>query len=57
VLVSVLKSVARRRVVETENPSACAKVHCKLYKTAMALYCLYLRVFAREGVDKCNHPN
>jgi hypothetical protein len=38
VLVSVLRSVARRRLVETENPSACATVNCKLCKLATALY-------------------
>jgi hypothetical protein len=40
VLVSVLRSVARRRLVKTENPSACATVNCKLCKSAIALYCL-----------------
>jgi hypothetical protein len=29
VVVSVLRSVARRRLAETENPSACATVCCK----------------------------
>jgi hypothetical protein len=29
--------------METENPSACATVDCKLCKSAIALYCLYLR--------------
>jgi hypothetical protein len=37
-LVSVLRSGARRRLVETENPSACAPVRCKLCKSAIALY-------------------
>jgi hypothetical protein len=37
-LVSVLRSVARRRLMETENPSACATVNCKLCKSAIALY-------------------
>jgi hypothetical protein len=38
VLVSVLRSVARRRLVETENPSACATVNWKVSKSAVALY-------------------
>jgi hypothetical protein len=29
VAVSVLRSVARRRLVETGNPSVCATVNCK----------------------------
>jgi hypothetical protein len=38
VLVSVLRSVAGRRLVKTENPSACATVNWKLCKSAIALY-------------------
>jgi hypothetical protein len=57
VIVSVLRSVARRRLVKTDNPSACATVKCKLCKSAIALYCLYLRVFVKEGVNKFNYPN
>jgi hypothetical protein len=41
VQVSVLRSVARRRLVETENPSACATVNWKVCKSAIALYGLY----------------
>jgi hypothetical protein len=52
VLVSVLRSVARRRLVETENPSACATVGCKACKSAIALYCLYLSVIKRECVTE-----
>jgi hypothetical protein len=33
----VLRSVARRRLVEIENPSACAKVNWKLHKSAISL--------------------
>jgi hypothetical protein len=36
--VSVLISVARRRLVETENPSACATESCKVCRSAEALY-------------------
>jgi hypothetical protein len=34
------KSVARKRLVKTENPSACATVNCKVCKSAIALCCL-----------------
>jgi hypothetical protein len=36
-VVSVLRSVARRRLVESDNTSACAMVNCKLCKSAIAL--------------------
>jgi hypothetical protein len=38
VLVSVLRSVARRRLVKVENPSACATVNLKVCKYAIAVY-------------------
>jgi hypothetical protein len=41
VQVSVLRSVATRRLVETENPSACATVNWNVCKSAIALYGLY----------------
>jgi hypothetical protein len=50
VTISVLRSVARRRLVETGNPSACAVVNWKVCKSAIALYCLYLSVIKRECV-------
>jgi hypothetical protein len=59
VIVSVLRSVARRRLEETENPSAGATVNCKLCKSAIALYS-YLSVVKRtcnQGANKSNHPN
>jgi hypothetical protein len=34
------KSVARIRLVKTENSSACVRVNCKLCKSAIALHCL-----------------
>jgi hypothetical protein len=37
VIVSVLKSVARRRQVKTENPSACATVDWKMYRITTGL--------------------
>jgi hypothetical protein len=41
VLVSVPISIARRRLVETENPSAYTTVNWKVCKSALALYGLY----------------
>jgi hypothetical protein len=38
VIVRVLRSVARIRLVDTENPSACAAVNLKVCKSAIALY-------------------
>jgi hypothetical protein len=49
-LLPALRSVARRRLVKTENPSARGTVNCKVCKSAIALYFLYLRVFVKEGV-------
>jgi hypothetical protein len=43
VLVSVLRSVASRRVVETENPRVCAMVNWKVCKSTIALHQLQLR--------------
>jgi hypothetical protein len=34
--------------VTTGNPSACATVYCKVCKSAIVLYCLYLNVIKRE---------
>jgi hypothetical protein len=44
---SVFRYVARRRLAETENPSACATVYCKVCKSAIALY---VSVIKRECV-------
>jgi hypothetical protein len=44
VTVCVSTSVARKRLVETENPSACATVNWKVCKREIALYRLYLDV-------------
>jgi hypothetical protein len=40
VLASVWRSVARRRLVETDNPSACATVNWNVCKSAIARYCM-----------------
>jgi hypothetical protein len=40
VTVCVSRSIARRRLVERENLSACAMVDCKLCKREITLYCL-----------------
>jgi hypothetical protein len=45
--------------MKMKNPSACASVNCKVCKSAIALYCLYLNVIKRdcnESADKSNHP-
>jgi hypothetical protein len=38
VLISVFRSVARRRLVETDDPGACTTVDWKVCKSAIALY-------------------
>jgi hypothetical protein len=44
VTVCASRSIARRRLVETGNPSACAMVECNWCKREIALYRLYLNV-------------
>jgi hypothetical protein len=34
------KSVAKIRLVKTENPNVCGTVNCKVCRIAIALYCL-----------------
>jgi hypothetical protein len=36
-----MKSVARIRLLKTENHNACVTVNCKVRRSAIALYCLY----------------
>jgi hypothetical protein len=50
VTVRASTSVARRRLVESENPSACATVNCNWCGRDKALYCLYLSVIMSECV-------
>jgi hypothetical protein len=52
VIIRVFRSVARRRLVETGSPSACASVVCKGCKWAIALYCLHVRVIKCACVTK-----
>jgi hypothetical protein len=44
VIVSVSRSVAGKRLVVTENPSAYATVNCRKCKWEIALYCLCINV-------------
>jgi hypothetical protein len=46
----VLRSVARRRLVERENPSACAMVNWKVCISAIALCGLFVSVTKSECV-------
>jgi hypothetical protein len=50
VVVPVIRAVARRRLVETGNPSACATVVSKWCKSARALCNLYVSVIKCECV-------
>jgi hypothetical protein len=57
VLVSVLRSVARVRLVKTGNPSECATVTCKVCKSAIALYLSVIKRTCNKAANKSNHPN
>jgi glucose-6-phosphate dehydrogenase assembly protein OpcA len=37
-IITVSKSVAKIRLVKTENPGVCVTVNCKVLKSAIALY-------------------
>jgi hypothetical protein len=52
IIIPVLRSVAGKRLVETENHSACATVCCKWCKSAIALYCQYISVTTSECVTQ-----
>jgi hypothetical protein len=53
VVVCESKSVARRRLVERENSSACATVTWKVCISAIALCCLCVNVTRSECVTNC----
>jgi hypothetical protein len=52
VVLSVLRSVARRRLVKTTNLSSGAAVCWRVRKSAIALYDLYLNVITSECVTQ-----
>jgi hypothetical protein len=52
-VVSVLRSVARRRLMKTGFSSACATVCCKVCKSEITLYCLCVSVIKIECVTNC----
>jgi hypothetical protein len=43
--------------VETENPSACVTVNCKLCKSAIAQYLSVIKRTCKQGANKSKHPN
>jgi hypothetical protein len=53
----MLRSVARTRLVETENHSACATVEYKVCKPATALYLNAIERDCNQGANKSKHPN
>jgi hypothetical protein len=57
VLVSVLRYVARRRLVRTENPRACATVNWKVCRSAIAMYLSVIKRTCNQGANEFNHPN
>jgi hypothetical protein len=50
VTVCASRSVARRRIVERENPSACGTVDCKFYKREITLYSLCVSVIMSDCI-------
>jgi hypothetical protein len=48
-IITVLKSVARIRLVKTEDTSMFAAVNCKVCRSTIALYYLQLRVQIISG--------
>jgi hypothetical protein len=55
--VSVLRSVARGQLVNTDNPSACATANWKLCKSAIPLYLSVMKRTCNQGANKSSHPN
>jgi hypothetical protein len=52
VIVCASRSVARRQLVERDNPSACATVHCKLCIWERVLYCLCVSVITSNRLTQ-----
>jgi hypothetical protein len=50
-IITVLKTVARIRLVKTLNPSGCVTVKCKVCRSAIALYYLRLRVECVSAIN------
>jgi hypothetical protein len=57
VLVFVLTSVGRRRLVKTDNSSACATMNWKLCKSVIVLYLSVIKRACNQDANKSNHPN
>jgi hypothetical protein len=57
VLVSVLRSVARRQLVKTDNRSVCITVNWILCKSATTPYLCVTKRICNQGANKSNHPN
>jgi hypothetical protein len=48
----MLRTVARRRLVKTENPRACATVNWKVCKSAIVLYLIVIKRTCNKGANK-----
>jgi hypothetical protein len=46
-----------RRLVKTENPSACVTVNWKVCKSAIALYLSVIKRTCNKVANKSTHPN
>jgi hypothetical protein len=53
----MLRSVARRRLVTTKNPSACATVNCELCKHSDSAVLIVIKRDYNLSANKSNHPN
>jgi hypothetical protein len=56
-IISVLRSVDRTRLVKTEKSNACATVNWKMCKSVIALYLSVINRTCNQGANKSNHPN
>jgi hypothetical protein len=56
VILSVLRPVARIRLVKTGNPSVCATVNYEVCKAAIALYLNVIKRDCNQSVNKSNYP-